>query len=138
GVLSSGDTCWQNANVTYWPSLLASEPTMDRVGVYVFTYRTDMFSGTYRLGDAVDALKEQMRLDGGFDCRALIFVAHSMGGLVARKLLVERVTELRDTGISVGLFLVASPSLGASGGMKYIPAAMPRFAPAAAILSSAR
>jgi hypothetical protein len=53
-----------------------------------------------------------MRLDGVFDCRMLIFVAHSMGGLIARKLLVERATEFRDQRISVGLFLVASPSLG--------------------------
>ena len=112
GVLSSGDSCWQNSNGTYWPSLLASELSMDRLGIYVFTYRTNIFSGTYRLGDAVDALKEHMRLDGVFDCRTLIFVAHSMGGLVARKLLVERVTEFRDKRISVGLFLVASPSLG--------------------------
>jgi hypothetical protein len=113
GVLSSGDTCWQNANGTYWPSLLANESTTEALGIYVFTYRTNLFSGTYRLGDVVDALKEHMRLDGVFDCRTLIFVAHSMGGLVARKLLVERANEFRDKGTLVGLFLVASPSLGA-------------------------
>jgi hypothetical protein len=112
GVLSSGETCWQNANGTYWPSLLASEPSLDVFGIYVFTYKTNIFSGSYRLGDVVDALKEQMRVDGVFDSRTLVFVAHSMGGLVARKLLVERVTDFRDKHISVGLFLVASPSLG--------------------------
>ena len=112
GALSSGETCWQNANGTYWPSLLEDEPTVEKVGIYVFTYATNIFSGTYRLGDVVDALKEQMRVDRVFDCRTLVFVAHSMGGLVVRKLLVERVTDFRDKHTSVGLFLVASPSLG--------------------------
>jgi Alpha/beta hydrolase family len=112
GVLSSGETCWQNANGTYWPTLLEDESTVKKVGIYVFTYRTNIFSGTYRLGDVVDALKEHMRVDRVFDCRTLVFVAHSLGGLVVRKLLVERVTDFSDKHILVGLFLVASPSLG--------------------------
>jgi hypothetical protein len=112
GALSSGEACWQNANGTYWPTLLEDEPTLEKVGIYVVTYRTNIFSGTYRLGDVVDALKEQMRVDRVLDCRTLVFVAHSLGGLVVRKLLVERVTDFRDKHVSVGLFLVASPFLG--------------------------
>lgn len=113
GVLSSSEACWQHANGTYWPALLASDVRTNRAGIYVFSYRTNIFSKTYRLGDAVDALKEHLRLDGLFNCHTLVFVAHSMGGLVARKLVVERVVELRDKDICVGLFLLASPSLGA-------------------------
>jgi hypothetical protein len=112
GALSSDEACWQNANGTYWPSLLEGESTVEKVGIYVFGYRTNIFSGTYRLGDVVDALKEHMRVDRVFDCRTLVFVAHSLGGLVVRKLLVEHVTDFSDKHISVGLFLVASPSLG--------------------------
>lgn len=114
GVLSSSDTCWKNANGTDWPSLLAREASTKDIGIYLFSYRTNLFSGTYRLGDAVDALKEHMRLDNVFDCRRLIFVAHSMGGLITRKLLVEQVTEFRDRKIAIGIFLVASPSLGSN------------------------
>jgi hypothetical protein len=112
GALPSGEACWQNANGTYWPSLLENEPSMETVGIYVFSYETNIFRGTYRLGDVVDALKEHMRVDGVFDSHKLVFVAHSIGGLVVRKLLVERVTDFRDKHISVGFFLVASPSLG--------------------------
>src|ERR1700675_4121845 len=72
--LSSGETCWQNATGTYWPSLLEGEPSMEKVGIYVFTYRTNIFSRTYRLGDVVDSLKEHMRVDGVFDCHKLVFV----------------------------------------------------------------
>jgi pimeloyl-ACP methyl ester carboxylesterase len=85
---------------------------IQQCGVYVFAYRSTIFSGTYRLGDVVDALKEQMRLDKIFDCHTIIFVAHSMGGIVARKLIVSRMADFQARGIRIGLFLVASPSLG--------------------------
>lgn len=112
GVLSSGEKCWMASSGAYWPSLLSDEVSLARVGVYVFSYETSLFSGSYRLGDVVDALKEFMRLDGLFDCRGIVFVAHSMGGIIARKLLVERASDFADR--ALGLFLVASPSVGSS------------------------
>jgi len=113
GILSSGDACWRHANGTYWPALLTQEKELESVGVYVFTYRVDIFSGNYHLGDAVDALKEHLRLDRLLDSNRLIFVCHSMGGLVVRQLLVVRQAEFIERKTEVGLFLVASPSLGA-------------------------
>jgi len=114
GILSSGDACWRHSDGTYWPDLLADEPDLKSIGIYVFTYRTDVFSGSYSLSDTVDALKEQMRLDSVLDSDRIIFVCHSMGGIVVRKFLVERQADFVNSGKAFGLFLVASPSLGAS------------------------
>ncbi len=63
GILSSGETCWRNDNGSYWPELLKNEPELGSLGIYVFTYQTGIFSGSYRISDIVDALKEYMRLD---------------------------------------------------------------------------
>src|SRR5262249_40564033 len=41
-----------------------------------------------------------------------VFVCHSMGGIVVRKLIVERRDDFIERKIQLGLFLVASPSLG--------------------------
>lgn len=114
GILSSGETCWRNDTGSYWPELLKSEPELESLGIYVFTYQTGIFSGSYRLGDIVDALKEYMRLDGVLESNQLIFVCHSMGGIVVRKFIVSRAAELIEAGKEIGLFLVASPSLGSS------------------------
>lgn len=112
GVLSSGEACWRHSNGTFWPELLAREHVASQAGVYMFTYKTGFFSGTYSLGDVVDALKEHMRLDGVMNSRRIVFVCHSMGGIVARRFVVQRAAELIEQRKSIGLFLVASPSLG--------------------------
>jgi hypothetical protein len=53
-----------------------------------------------------------MRLDDVLKSERLMFVCHSMGGIVVRKFLVERAIELIERETEIGLFLVASPSLG--------------------------
>lgn len=111
GVMSDADA-WRNANGTYWPSLLTEDPRTRGVGVYIFEYETGLFSGTYRINDAVDALTNHLRLDKVLTAQRLIFVCHSMGGIVARRYLVREERDLLDAKIEVGLFLLASPSLG--------------------------
>ncbi|MDK9703253.1 MAG: alpha/beta fold hydrolase [Sulfuritalea sp.] len=112
GILSDGVTCWTNANGTYWPGLVAE--TLADHGAYVFTYKTGYFSRAYGIGDAVEALEVHLGLDGLLDGRPLIFVAHSMGGLVVRKLLVRLTADATNVNGRFGLFLVGSPTLGAS------------------------
>jgi hypothetical protein len=112
GIFSQPYASWRHNNGTYWPELFAAEPEVAQVGIYVFSYQTDFFSGTYRLGNAVDALKEHLRLDGVLDLREIVFVSHSMGGIIVRKFVVERAQDLVERNISIGLFLIASPSLG--------------------------
>jgi pimeloyl-ACP methyl ester carboxylesterase len=113
GILSDGNVCWQNENGVYWPDLVVAEPGIEGVGVYVFTYKTGLFSGGYSIGDAVDALKEWLSLDEVLDCERIIFVCHSMGGIVVRRFMVQRASDLIEKRLKIGLFLVASPSLGA-------------------------
>jgi len=42
--------------------LLSKEAEFKDAGIYVFEYQTGFFSGTYRLGDVVDALRAELRL----------------------------------------------------------------------------
>lgn len=113
GILSSGESCWKHENGAYWPELLKKESAASGWAIYVYSYRTGFFSGTYSLNDVVDDLKERfLNLDHLAKYRRIVFVCHSMGGIVARKFLVERANDLVDRNIEVGLFLVASPSLG--------------------------
>lgn len=114
GLLSDGETCWLHQSGTYWPELISREDAIRDVGIYEFTYHTDFFSGSYNLSNIVDALKECLRLDGVNQAHKIVFVAHSMGGIVVRRYVVQRCDELVKRGAELGLFLIASPSLGSS------------------------
>jgi len=120
GILSSGETCWKHPNGTYWPTLLSEDQTLSDLGIYVYTYQTSATSGYYSVSDVVGDLKERLKgaqvgqgtiWQGG---GPMLFVCHSMGGIVARKLIVRSQVELIELGARIGLFLVASPSLGSS------------------------
>ena len=114
GVLSSGEQCWQHASGAYWPDIVAADKELTDLGVYVFTYSTGIFSGGYRLADAVDALKEHLVLDEITGSVGIVFVCHSMGGIIARKYLVSRATELIERNAQIAILLLASPSLGSA------------------------
>ena len=113
GFLSNGRDCWKNeVSGAYWPELLKNESEHDSIGIYVYTYQTDFFSGSYSLGDVVDDLKERLQLDHVLNSKNLVFVCHSMGGIVVRRYLVSQEHNLKE--VAVGLYLVASPSLGSN------------------------
>lgn len=114
GFLSSGSTAWLHENGTDWPVLISEDPLIKPFGHYVFTYQTSITSSDYSIDDVVDSLKEFMSIDGVIDSNEIIFVCHSMGGIVARRYIVERVAELVQRKIRIGLFLIASPSLGSN------------------------
>jgi hypothetical protein len=120
GILSSGEACWKHPNGTYWPTLLSEDQSLSHLGIYVYTYQSSISSGYYSVSDVIGDLKERLKgaqvgkgtiWQGG---GPMLFVCHSMGGIVARKLIVRSQMELIEVGAKIGLFLVASPSLGSS------------------------
>jgi predicted alpha/beta hydrolase family esterase len=104
--------------------MLCEERALEDVGVYLFKYRADMFSGTYCIDDAVDTLREYFQLDELWSQDQLIFVCHSLGGIIARRFLISK--QVNITGKRIGLFLVASPSLG-SNYANFISAISPMY-----------
>jgi predicted alpha/beta hydrolase family esterase len=109
GILSSGEEAWGQPS---WPDLLAAELEFDGVGIFVLTYQTGMWSRTYAIADVADFLREHLRNRGLLHKPKIVFVCHSMGGIVVRRFLVANQRALIATKSIIGLFLVASPSLG--------------------------
>jgi pimeloyl-ACP methyl ester carboxylesterase len=124
GILSDGERCWKNENGTYWPALLASSDQRGILSIFVYTYESDIFSADYNLDDVVDDLRQRLR-DAAVDhFPRIVFVCHSMGGLVARRYLVRRQLDVASGGGTIfGLLLVGSPSLGSDWGNWLAPIA---------------
>lgn len=113
GFVSSGDGCWRYNENCYWPEFLEQEK-INLLSIFVYEYKTNFFSGSYSLDDVVDDLKENLKVEGLLKKKNLIFVCHSMGGIIARRFVVERAIDLIENKIKIGLFLIASPSLGSN------------------------
>ena len=112
GILSDGEQGWMNGNGNSWPQLLAKDNWFTDMGIYVFSYRSDAFCRNYSLKDVVDSLRESFDYDELWAKRRIIFVSHSMGGIAARRFIVANQTKLIQNKTEIGLFLIASPSLG--------------------------
>ncbi|NUO74754.1 MAG: alpha/beta fold hydrolase [Lysobacter sp.] len=113
GIMSDSGTCWKHAQTgTYWPRLVADELT--GAGVYVFSYYSRFCGGRFSVMDAANSLWDALIEEGILQSRVIILVCHSMGGIVARRLLVQHQRALAEKRAVVGLFLVASPSAGSS------------------------
>lgn len=96
-----GDTLgtWTASNGTTFFDLVAAEPEIGpKVDIFAFGFASNMVrSGSFSVGDAANRLSERLRYHKVLDYPAIVFVTHSMGGLVVlqalttHRELVERV-----------------------------------------------
>lgn len=109
-----GDTLntWTNSNGKRFFDLVADDPiAKGRVDIFAFGFPSHLFTaGSFDIQAAAKALHANLQHHGVYDYSKVVFVGHSMGGLVVmRELLMNR-----DTLPSVPVItLVASPQEGA-------------------------
>src|SRR6266540_6478863 len=122
GVLSDSRGCWlykdeaTKESVCYWPDIIKSDDRFKDVGIYLAGYHTKVDSGDFPIQQcAVEVYSYLKTADPKgrrpvMDKNKIIFVCHSMGGIVARYLLCEQRDAFKDK--KVGIVLIASPSYG--------------------------
>ncbi len=83
----------------------------DKVDIFAFGFTSKMFgSGSLNVREAASSLEESLKANGVLDYDSIVFVAHSMGGLVALRYLVRHRDKLEHVPLVV---LYASPMDGA-------------------------
>jgi pimeloyl-ACP methyl ester carboxylesterase len=93
GIFGSTLSTWANAGGTHFYDLIRQDPKFgDRVDLFAFGFPSKMVEGgSFDIQEAANALLAELQNKGVSDYRRVVFVAHSMGGLVAlRALLTER------------------------------------------------
>jgi pimeloyl-ACP methyl ester carboxylesterase len=90
-----GDTIgtWTNSNGTSFFELIRSDPKLaGNVDIFAFGFMSNMIqAGSLDIQEAANKLHEHLKYHGVNDYPAVVFVAHSMGGLVVlRTLLTHR------------------------------------------------
>lgn len=108
GIFGNSVDSWTLPNGTYFPLLLANDPAFDRADIYAYSYPS-RFSSTFSISDVAQLMYERLTADQVLS-RYVVFVCHSMGGLVVKKLLLNH----RELSMQVPLmFLYSTPSEGA-------------------------
>jgi hypothetical protein len=102
---------------TYWPGLVVSDPNLKHASVYLAGFYTKIGATDYGMADAAQELYAALSTPSGnepavISKRNILFVAHSLGGIIVRDVLVEHAKLFADK--RIGLLLVASPSGGSS------------------------
>lgn len=115
GVLGSAEGTWLNEDTgSYWPELVLNDTAFRNFDVYVVGYNTPKFSNALNLEELSGNLEVQLRSAGIFNYDAVFVVAHSMGGLIVKRILFGlAIDAARDLQKVKAVFLIATPNHGA-------------------------
>jgi WD40 repeat protein/pimeloyl-ACP methyl ester carboxylesterase len=112
--IKSDRRCWKHKNGNYWPTMLEKDERFANTGIYNLAYHTGYDVKSLNVDQIVQNLTLYFGKHKLFDASGIIFIAHSMGGIVARKFLIKNKELLFGEGspCKIRLFLIASPSGG--------------------------
>jgi len=116
GYFSDPTTCWTSEDGTFWPDLIEEDARIPQCSVFIAGYHTTASSGDYGVQDCAIELIGALRRVSATGHKApltkqrIIFVCHSLGGIVIRYVLDAFRDDFKDK--NIGLCLMASPSLG--------------------------
>lgn len=110
GLNGDGMSTWTSANGTYWPALMKADPAFEDFDIYVYEYQTSVFGECLAITDLANNMRIHLNNDRVFeDHDQVVFLAHSMGGLIVRQFLLRN----RDAADKVPLVMFfATPTAG--------------------------
>ncbi|MNM49178.1 hypothetical protein D3C81_601780 [compost metagenome] len=116
GFFSDSRKCWKSTNGVYWPDLLLNDNRFESPSIYMAGFFTDVDSKNYAISDCANEVFDALKLpsfenkDPVLKRKNLVFVCHSLGGIVVRYMLENNREAFLDK--NIGLALIASPSFG--------------------------
>ena len=112
GVLGNSVSTWTSSKTkAYWPRLVRGDDAFKESDVFVYNYESSLYNTRLTISDLAANLDTALTTYRIFDDhQQVIFVAHSMGGLVVRSFLIKFQSKYAQH-VPL-LFFVATPSTG--------------------------
>lgn len=88
GVVGDSRSTW-TAGDFYWPEALTKDAAFDGTSIYVYQYPTSLLGGSFSISELAENMRQHFDGDGVSAHKEIIFLAHSMGGLVTRAYLLN-------------------------------------------------
>jgi len=92
GIHGSRDS-WRAANGAYWPDLIRGDPRFAYSDVEVAEYPTPASNGKMSSVQLADVLWTRLKQDHVWDHREVVFIAHSLGGILVEEMLLRHPVE---------------------------------------------
>lgn len=115
GVLGDGTNTWQNTETkAYWPAMMAADRAFADANVYVYEFPSSTVGRSLSVNELAEAMRRRLQGDGVLKHDELVFLSHSLGGLVTRAFLVK----YRDSAAKVRMaYFFATPTEGSPSAM---------------------
>jgi len=84
---------WRAANGAYWPDMVRTDPRFAYSDVEVAEYPTPASNGRMSSVQLADALFAHLRQDHVWEHREVVFIAHSLGGILVEEMLLKHPAE---------------------------------------------
>jgi pimeloyl-ACP methyl ester carboxylesterase len=89
GLREDGKTGWTNTTTNaYWPELLKHDRSFDASDIFVYSYPTGLVA-TLSIDELADNMRATLNANGVPKYSKIIFLSHSMGGIVTRAYLLK-------------------------------------------------
>ncbi len=110
GIIGSRDATWKNQSASF-PALLENDPEFqNEIDVFVYEYYTPKFGNANSIVGLADQFRGSLDDHRVFDDhQRVVFVSHSMGGLVVRQFLITNRERLAKVAM---LYFYATPTNG--------------------------
>jgi len=92
GIHGSRDS-WRAVNGAYWPDLIRKDPRFAYSDVEVAEYPTPDSNGTMSSVQLADVLWAHLKQDHVWEHSEVVFIAHSLGGILVEEMLLRHPTE---------------------------------------------
>ena len=80
---------WRAPNGAYWPQLIQTDPHLQRSDVVVAEYPTPSRHGQYSTQQLSQILWQGLKRQKVWDHREVVFIAHSLGGILTEEMLIN-------------------------------------------------
>jgi len=84
---------WRASNGAYWPDLIRSDPRFAFSDIEVSEYPTPASNGKMSSVQLADILWNHLRQDHVWEHREVVFIAHSLGGILVEEMLLRHPAE---------------------------------------------
>lgn len=87
--LHGGHETWRASNGAYWPQLIQTDPHFQKSDVVVAEYPTPSRQGQLSTTQLSQILWQGLKRQGVWEHREVVFIAHSLGGILTEEMLLN-------------------------------------------------